>query len=368
MTGIRRLTLYSALILVVFLITSCGRKTDPIPPQAAIPAPVKDLSYRFSDRGLSGHQPNHKPASDKVNEVILEWTYPRKSINGQEIKRIRRFLLHKSDLTGKNYCPDCPATVTSVKKIKPLTAGPGQKMQIRDRHLVPGHHYYYSVISDCGWNIISQESNRISFWWDTPPAAPSPVRVKTTEQGVKISWEAVENDIKGASLDQPLKYQVLRKRGNGKYRTRGETTKRPWYYDQVAEGDEYSYRIRAIKLYKGTAIPGQYSKTVNFTPEDRTPPPTPEIVSIIKSGHGPRLLWKRVSAPDLGGYRVYRRRDRSAKWTLIVETGPHAFSFTDKSLSDKKGPWYYTVTSFDNASPANESNLSGEAVYKLISD
>lgn len=348
MKGIKRLPLYSLLILAVILITACGRKTAPVPPQAAIPAAIEDLSYQFS--GKEG--------------VILEWTYPENSINGEKLGKIRRFMLYKSDLAGKDYCPDCPATVTSVKKIEPQSVRLGQKMKIRDTHLTPGHHYSYYVISHCGWNIASQESNRISFWYDTPPAAPSSIRTKDTEQGVKLSWKQVEKDIDGEPLEHTIKYQIFRRGETGKFRLLGETSDRTSYYDETGGDEKHDYRLRALNLYKGAAIAGPYSSTVSFSPVDHTPPPVPEIISVIKSGQGPRLLWERVPAPDLAGYRVYRRQGDSGEWKLVVETGPNAFSFKDESLPGGKGPWYYTVTSFDQASPANESSYSQEVAYK----
>ncbi len=347
MTGIRCLACCALLTLALALI-GCGRKTDPVPPQAAIPAPIDDLSYQFLEAG-----------------VVLEWTYPRKSKDGREIGKVRQFILYKSDLADEEYCHECPATVTSVRKIDPRSIRLGQKVRIKDTHLVPGHHYAYSVVAHCGWNITSQKSNRISFWWDTPPAAPSSVRAEQVEEKVKISWAPVERNIKGDSLGGKLSYQIFGK-DTGAFKLLGNTPGSTSYYDQLPDGDSYKYQIRAVNLFKGTSIPGPYSQVVFFTPVDRTPPPVPEIVSIIHTRQGPRILWERISAPDLGGYRVYRRQNQNDKWNLIVETGPKAFSFVDESLTDRdrEQAWHYTITSVDQASPTNESDYGQGVRYE----
>lgn len=347
MKGKRRLLHYSAFLLIFLPLLSCGRKTDPIPPQAAIPAPIEDLSYRFSGE-----------------EVVLEWTYPRYSIDDRKIENVRRFVLHKSEQAAQGYCPDCPDTVTSLKKIKPSSTRPGGSMEYRDSHLVPGHHYSYQVISHRGWNIVSPPSNRVSFWWVTPPAPPESIQVGQTGRDIKISWEEVKKDNQGEPLDHPIQYRVYRRTASGKKFNLLEETNETSYHHQVnGEGKRY-YRVRAVISYQDTAIPGQYSETASFTPEDRTPPPVPEIAALITSDRGPRIIWERVSAPDLAGYRIYRRPESSREWTMIKESGPNTFIFEDESLPSEKGTWYYTITSFDKASPPNESDFSREVAFE----
>ncbi|MFP3983549.1 MAG: fibronectin type III domain-containing protein [Desulfurivibrionaceae bacterium] len=347
MKEIRRLLRYSAFLLVLVPLLSCGRKTEPIPPQAAIPAPIKDLSYRFSGE-----------------EVVLEWTYPRYSIDDQKIEKVRRFVLHKSDQAARDYCPGCPDTVTSLKEIEPSSTRPGRSMEFRDSHLVPGHHYSYQVISHRGWNIVSPPSNRVSFWWSTPPAAPEPIEVSQTGRDVEISWEAVKKDNQGEPLDHPVRYQIFRRTASGKKFDLQKESSETTYYDQVNGEEKYHYRVRAVISYRDTAIPGPHSKTAAFTPEDRTPPPVPEIAALITSDSGPRIIWERVSASDLAGYRIYRRPESSREWTMIKETGANTFIFKDESLSSEKGTWYYTITSFDKASPPNESDFSREVSFE----
>ena len=74
---------------------------------------------------------------------------------------------------------------------------------------------------------------------------------------------------------------------------------------------------------------------------------------------GVKVFWDHVQASDLAGYKVYRRTGSQAKPELAGEVNLPYNMFIDKKAS-KGTEIFYSVTSFDNRKPANESEKTPE--------
>jgi len=132
------------------LFASCGKKTPPIPPQAIIPAPVADLSYRLDDRG-----------------VTLLWSPPKRSEQGEKLPRIDSFLVEKAEYDLDGFCKNCPVRYTEFGSVTgdDAAASNNEKITYRDESLQPGNIYYYRVKTKIGWRVISRPSEPVSFEW-----------------------------------------------------------------------------------------------------------------------------------------------------------------------------------------------------------
>ena len=153
--------IFSALAL---LVTSCGYKTGLVPPQAMVPAQIKDLRYSLDEKG-----------------VTLAWSYPTRTTEGSGIFEIQTFELFRAAIPEKDYCPDCPVRFGPPLEIEggPVTV---DKKNVSARYheslLRPNHRYFYKVRSQAGWRLTSKDSNIVSFRWNTLWMLPGTLRLK----------------------------------------------------------------------------------------------------------------------------------------------------------------------------------------------
>ncbi|MGO9393919.1 MAG: hypothetical protein ACLP7A_04820, partial [Desulfobaccales bacterium] len=80
----------------------------------------------------------------------------------------------------------------------------------------------------------------------------------------------------------------------------------------------------------------------------------------VPTSQGVELRWEPSAAPDVAGYRVYRRSPgeaRAVKLTPGLLTKPY---FVDTGVQ-RGQTYYYYVTAVDNSPRANESLPSEEA-------
>lgn len=140
------------IVLVCLFLWGCGKKTDPLPADEVLPAPISDLSFILTDTG-----------------VELSWTTPRRTIRGTRLPyRIAEFELFRAVMTEADY-----RAAKSPPFGPPLIVrnevGPGDRVIFREILLHPGQRHIYRVRSRVGWLLTDALSNQISFTWRTPP-------------------------------------------------------------------------------------------------------------------------------------------------------------------------------------------------------
>ena len=333
------------LVLVVFIaglcVVGCGKKTPPVPPDVAIPEAVNDLEYTHT-----------------VENVSLTWSYPKKSVAGMDLDSIGYFMLSRGKTPEDEYCSGCPVDFVPTLKIDSGYLSPGEKIKIRLSHFLPGYHYSFMVKGHSGWNIVSEESNRVSFWWDHPASEPAGLKLKVGDGTFHLNWHPASTYVGGKPLSLPVFYQVFKRTEGKEFSALGAPIKETRFVDaDVQNGREYFYKVQAQHMYNDSMIPGGLSKTISAIPSDITPPSPPDLLSVVLVSNGVKILWDSVSAIDLAGYKIYRRTDETS-WIVIGETSAGAFSYVDEKILEGEGVWHYSVTSFDRAFPPNESSFS----------
>jgi len=89
-------------------------------------------------------------------------------------------------------------------------------------------------------------------------------------------------------------------------------------------------------------------------PEKRNPPPPVQSVLVVATSQGVELRWEESPAPDVAGYRVYRRSTGEEKYTRLTPDLAKKPYFVDGQV--KRGQTYhYYVTAVDDSPRANES-------------
>jgi fibronectin type 3 domain-containing protein len=89
-------------------------------------------------------------------------------------------------------------------------------------------------------------------------------------------------------------------------------------------------------------------------PEKRTPPPPVTNVLVVATSQGVELRWELSPAPDVAGYRVYRRSSGEEKYTRLTPELLKKPYCVDGQVS-RGQTYHYYVTAVDDSPRANES-------------
>jgi len=335
-------------LILLITLAGCGFKTNPVAPQGVVPRPITDLHYELSEKG-----------------VTLFWSYPIETVTGQDITSIDEFVLYRAVVPADSYCETCP-----IPFGKPIVLpggslpGEGRKTGTYEATLLrPGSMYFFKIRSRSGWLAESADSNLVSFIWEIPTAAPTGLKVTQEGGTVHLSWQPVTVHIDGSPVSEPVRYQVSRRLGGAPFAEIGKPVAATEFTDnEVQAGRTYYYRVQAMGLYKKGMVGGGYSESVAATPRDVTAPAPPVNVHAVRTGVGVKIYWDGVQENDLKGYRVYRRIGSGGKAVQIGEVDARYTLFDDRNIPAGTARLFYSVSSFDNSDPANESTRSPEVM------
>ncbi|MBM9537696.1 fibronectin type III domain-containing protein [Desulfobulbus alkaliphilus] len=339
------LTLMALAILLP--LAGCGYKDKPVPPQHIVPRPVNDLQYQLTENG-----------------VTLFWSYPRETVTGRNLDNITRFNLYRAVVPVDSYCDTCPIPFA------PPIALPGGAVPERGVKtatyqvtvLRPGHLYFFKVRSKSGWWSESEDSNIVSFLWDTPPPAPDNLVATAGDRTITLRWNAVARHDDATLASIPVHYQIYRGVDGGPLRKLGEPIAATTFTDrQVIIGKNYAYQVQSVAMYEQGSVGGGMTASVFATPLDLTPPPIPSGVQAVKTDVGIKIFWNHVQDDDLAGYRIYRRSATETEPTFVGEVNMPYNLFTD-TAAPLNQRLYYSVSSIDQQTPANESARSAEVM------
>jgi len=338
-------SLMTAIILVVSGLAGCGYKTMPVPPEEIVPQPVTDLRYELNEKG-----------------VTLYWTYPTLTVRGDKLTDITSFDMYRAVVPADSYCDTCPIPFGEPIKLPggAVSEGMAKTATYSSTLLRPGHLFFFKVRSRSGWWAESADSNIVSFMWNIPPGALEQLSARAADSRITLQWAAVTTHVDGTEIQEPVRYQVYRSMGGGPFTPLGELHEGLQVDDtDVVNGREYMYKVQAVTMYKKGQVGGGSSQAVSAVPVDRTAPAVPTGVRAIRTATEVKVVWNAVEDSDLKGYRIYRRLPDEKKPVKVGEVDVPYTLFTDQTPPDA-GQWFYSVTSIDNASPANESEPSTE--------
>lgn len=138
-------------MVLLILLSGCGRKTALVPPQKLVPVRINDLRYVLDERG-----------------VTLKWTYPTKMENGDKVHAIASFEIYRAVIPEAEFCPGCPVHYQEPVEIDGGTVESAKGVRegvYTEGYLQRDYHYFYKVRSRVGGWYSSADSNVVSFFW-----------------------------------------------------------------------------------------------------------------------------------------------------------------------------------------------------------
>ncbi|MCW5210667.1 fibronectin type III domain-containing protein, partial [Desulfobulbus sp. N3] len=333
--------------LLLIGLTGCGYKNDPVAPQALVPAPINDLRYELTDKG-----------------AVLHWSYPTRTVGGEELTEIDSFMLYRAEVPTASYCDTCPIPFGSPIKVNGglIPEREGRRAASYEIGLLrPAHKYFFKVRSRTGWLTPSVDSNQVNFTWETPPAVPQDLVAEVGDNMVALQWQAVSGYVDGSKADN-IKYQVSRRKDKEAFQNVGSLLTESEFVDtEVSGGHEYTYRVQALSEYDDEdMVTGEFSKPLEVEVVDFIAPATPENVTTARTAASVKIFWDQGEEADLAGYRIYRRLGNEDDPSMIGEVKMPYNIYEDTEAPDENMYVYYSVSSFDKSDPANESERSAD--------
>jgi fibronectin type 3 domain-containing protein len=339
-----------ALLLVgALFFGGCGYKTLPVPPESIVPKAIEDLRYSVDEKGIT-----------------LTWSYPAQTIKGTDLTDIASFELYRAVVSLDSYCPTCPIPFGEPIVVPGGMMGKDgrRKGSYESALLRSGEKYFFKVRSRTSWWAASADSNIVTFVWHMPAKGPEGLKAEGGERSVRLQWQAATHLLDGQKLDMPVHYQVLRSLDGKLFEELAMVGTEISYMDApLKNGRNYYYKIQSILQVNGNAVGGGMSEVAMAVPVDLTAPEVPTGVTVVGVGNGFKVFWDKVSASDLQGYHVYRRAGGQKEKERIGDVEAVYTIFEDKNLP-AAGQFYYSVSAYDRAEPANESSPSVEATVR----
>jgi hypothetical protein len=190
-----------------------------------------------------------------------------------------------------------------------------------------------------------------------------------SEEG-EVAEEAAEAPEEGAAAeagepeDEPglAGFNVYRRRSTE--RTYGPPLRalgrrsRSFLDDSAVFGGRYIYAVTAVASRRPVVVESRLAEETEVDYRDRFAPPVPRgLVALAEEGRV-RLVWEASAAPDLAGYRVYRRGPDTQELVPVTADPVTATEYADRDLTP--GATYtYRVTAVDRL--GNESDRSPPA-------
>ena len=302
-----------SLIIVLLLLSGCGKEAPPLPPFIRIPEAVKDLT-----------------AAQSGYNLVLTWTNPAKNIDGSAATNLARVEIRSDGAVIATLSVSAPGRLQS--------------------HLIPvgsvvDARRTFTAIVETTQEKTSQVSNTVSIIPVEVPGRIRQLRAVVDQRRIVLEWEKPQEHAELADA-----YVVGRTDIPAESQTVSETR----YEDnQYQPGKVLTYQVTAERRVGGNAILGVGPESIPVTIEDTTAPQIPTGLEIVQSDTGAYLTWTANAETDLAGYRVFRSDTASGEFHPISDNLVTTNAFFDPSSHSGQ---HYRVSAVDEF--GNESAMS----------
>jgi hypothetical protein len=306
-------TVGAVAIVILFLLSGCGRVGDPLPPFIRIPEAVKDLTV-----SQSGY------------DLILTWTNPPRYIDGSAATNLSRVQILN------NGAP--------VATVNIAAAGKPQSYAIPVGPVLAGQRTFALVV-ETTQGKMSEISKSTSITPVEVPGRVARLNAIPDQRRIFLNWEKPKDSSEFAHA-----YIVIRTDIPAEAETVTETR----YEDiRYQNGKMLTYQVTAVRRVDGGMVMGVGPESVTVLAEDKTPPKVPSGIEIQSSDTGAYVTWEPNDETDLAGYRVFRSEHADTGFRALSDRIVIPNGFFDPSFRSGS---YYGVSAVDEF--GNESKMS----------
>jgi len=376
--------------MLCIALAGCAAPSPPLPPSLELPSPVTDLK-----------------AVRKGNNVLLTWTLPQETTDGEGIRfhgltRICRSLIappsapSSSPLSPMTDCGTPAAELTSsqldITNTKPSANVP-QRVNARYADPLPAEwsrdpaaSITYAIESLNTSHRGAGLSNQVRVLAASTEPPPQDFAARLSAEGVVLSWTGPLLSILGGDSGPHYFYRVFRSTKDQPLPTfvgeiqRGRQSQMRLVDNTFAWEKTYEYRVNVTtRITAGVPhacpgesspfpvckdsidVEGEDSALATVVAHDTFPPAIPTAVQAVFSGAGQKpfidLTWNADTDADLTGYNIYRR-DGGGQPIRVNTELVKAPTFRDANLGSSR-TYFYSVAAVD--ARGNESTRSEEA-------
>lgn len=334
-------------LALLFVLTSCGRKTDPLTPASPRPAAVGDVKITTRD-----------------GVAFLSWSIPTKNVEGKDMSagEILGFRIYRAELDRDRKKKARYKQFAQVDLAKPAPAEVRDgKVFWKDQSLRYGMVYSYRIRAVSARDGMSQPSDEVRSAPLLSLAAPRQLRAIGGNNQNELTWDPVATRSDGSAYQGFVGYNIYRGTEKGhesETPLNSEPVTGNAYKDtRVANNTLYYYVVRAVD---SPALPWKESldsPEASAIPRDLTPPQQPTGLTVVPGVGRIFLTWNENKERDVAGYYVYRSRRSAREYQRLTEKPINRTTFSDEEAIAGV-TWYYALTAVDQA--GNESPLSKE--------
>lgn len=350
---LRRSALAAVLGACALLGIACGKRAAPIPPQKPNQRAV-----------VSGFQ--------RGNQVILSWPMPLRNSpagNVQNISRVDVYRLAEPATNPLQLSEEEFANRSTIITTVPVTAadfGANKTLQYRDTLQFAGQsarlRYAIRFVNAAGQKapfsnaLVIEPASKIAI-------APAGLASETTQEAVRLTWQAPATNVDLSTPASVLGYNVYRSTSEklpARLLTRDPVPTTSFRDEGFEFGKDYYYFVRAVAVGLGsTPVESAESNIVHIKPVDTFPPTAPSALTIAAAPGTISIFFAINPEKDIAGYKIYRSTDPDldkAKWLLLTPELLKANTYQDTRVESGKR-YYYYLTATDtagNVSPMSE--------------
>jgi hypothetical protein len=335
-------------LFLLFTLTACGKKANPIIPMKVIPKEVDALSYQIKGKSL-----------------ILTWPIPKENTDNSPLTDLKGFSFLKGEWPTKDFCPTCPEQFQETHwidlkgpELPDIRVEPDQ-IQVTLEKLKPGNTYLFQVTAVTKKEATSKPSKTLSLAWDLPLKPPSELQMKLDQKGLLISWLPSSSLLDGSVPEGLAGYTLERKMEKGPWnKVNTQPIEKTAYLDsELQEGVTYGYRVKALRKVSGNLLEseGSEEKEIVYT---RIAPPLEDLVAFL-GPNGVELRWQGIDSMIPSGYHIYKRMKNEKTPKKITPETVKDTIFEDRQV--KRGITYlYSVSAVGSPPALLEGSRSKE--------
>ena len=230
-----------------------------------------------------------------------------------------------------------------------------------------GERYVYTIELLDRKKQKSAQPGALTVEYTRIPRAPYNLKAEPGDKEIRLTWNRPFLTVDGKKIQSFGGYNIFRSVEPNQYPDTPIYRASPYdtlFIDKaLSNGVRYYYVIQSIVPTIGDTYVGDFSQEVSAIPMDNIPPDVPTGLVGVYMNDQVNMFWNVTQADDFAGFNIYRSEDPTGEFQQINSQPILQASYQDTTIEANK-TYYYYVTSFDDATPINESQPTDVAVVE----